>query len=136
MAPCAQCAWDPERVPKRRWIVQIDGAILSGNKLGGNTKRNHTYRKTRAWYEHALKEQLSSIPHAAKFRVGIITRYYAKGRRAYDYENMSHGCKPLVDTLRAYGVIVNDNPGYWKGYYHQESSPTGVDAIRIEILEY
>lgn len=130
------CDWDPEREPTRRWIVQVDGVLLSGNKLGANTKKNHTYRKVREWFHRVLREQLEAIPRASRHRVGIITRYYGKGRRAYDHENFSHGCKPLVDTLQAFDVIVNDNPSYWTGYYRQEKSPTGVDMLRIEILEY
>lgn len=130
------CDWDPGREPKRRWIVQIDTAVPSGNVLGANTKKNHNYRKWRTWFERVLREQLEAIPRASKHRVGIITRYYGKGRRAYDLENFSHGCKPLVDVLQAFDVIVNDNPSYWRGYYQQLKSPTGVDILRIEILEY
>lgn len=136
------CGWDTTRSPAHTWTVELAGiSYPSLNQLGGNMKNNPKYRAFRNRLAKLLKEQLNAIPRAEKFRVGIITREYGRSergvqKRAYDEENMIGGGKGLVDTLRDYAVIVNDDPGHWKGFYRQERSPDGIDRIRIQLLEY
>lgn len=136
------CRWDQSRLPEHTWDIVIeDVSYPSVNQLGGNAKNDHRYRKYRNLLAKLLKEQLSSIPRASKFRVGIITREYGKSKlgkqkRPYDQDNLVAGGKALIDNLRDYAVILNDDDASWRGYYRQERSPDGVDRIRIRLLEY
>lgn len=138
MTACIQCAWDPGREVKARWLLQATGALPSQNAIGCNNGgyAGVKYRRWRAGIDAALKEQLNAIPRARRFRVGVVTRYYAGKFRAYDHENFVGGCKPLVDVLRGYGVIYNDSPAYWRGYYHQLPSTTGQTYYTVELLEF
>lgn len=138
MSKCPQCNWDADRVVKQRWLVTCTGTIFSGNVIGANTSGwlGAKYRKARNTFDKDLKDQLNAIPRAMRFRAGVITRYYAGRFRAYDHENFVAGAKPLVDVLRGYGVIYNDSPAYWRGYYHQLPSTTGQTYYTVELLEF
>jgi hypothetical protein len=141
VAACERCQWDAHRVPLHTWTAEIAYSLPSQNDLGGNHQNGYTYRRYRNELARLLKDQLNAIPRAERFRVGIITRVYglsAKGKqkRAYDWENLVGGCKPLIDTLRDYAVIVDDNPGNWRGYYEQVKSPDGIDRVKVQLLEY
>ena len=143
MSACTMCAWDPERKVKRSWTVRGAGPLPSQNAIGGNGQgfNGSKYRKWRNGIERAIKDQLNEIPRARVFRAAIVTRYYGKSPggatfRAYDHENFVGGCKPLVDVLRAYGVIYNDNAAYWRGYYRQQPSPNGETFFTITLYEF
>lgn len=110
--------------------------LPSQNLLGGNHQSGFKYRNFRRRFKDTLEEQLNAVPRANQFRAGIITRQYGKGRRLYDVENFIGGCKPLVDVLKAYAVILNDSPSCWRGYYLQERSADGLDRFTIELIEY
>ncbi len=154
---CEMCGWDPTRTVAGHWLIVspryngsdfkiiTSGIIASGNTIGSNEPSNYRYRKAREVFAADLKEQLNNIPRAERFREGVITRWYntrvgrkgsTKGFRAYDDENLRHGCKPLIDTLRSYGVLVNDSPSWWRGHYKQEAIRDGGSYYTIELLEY
>jgi hypothetical protein len=130
------CGWDQERKPAHVWTVEAEGVLPSLNMLKGNGRDSFRYRRYRRSYDKALAEQLNAVPRANRFRAGIITRLYGKGCRTYDNDNFIGGCKPLVDILKAYAVILDDKPSTWRGYYRQERSPDGVDRFRVQLLEY
>lgn len=138
MTGCEMCGWIPDRAVKYRWLVTGKAVLPSANTVGANTKgvSGHKYRKWRESIDAAIKVQLNQIPRARRHRVGIVTRYYSGDFRAYDEENFIGGCKPLIDVLRAYGVIYNDNKAWWKGYYRQLKSETGYVYFTVEIFEY
>lgn len=121
--------------------MEIEHRLTSQNDLGGNHKDGYKYRNIRKGYEKALVG-LNNVPRANKFRVATVTRFYGKNQKTgrwygrYDIGNLVGGCKPLIDTLKAYAVILDDREDCFAGYYDQERSPDGVDRIRIEILEY
>ena len=132
------CGWTPDRKAKYKFLVTGKAVLPSANTVGSNTKgaSGHKYRKWRTSIDLAIRAQLNQIPRARRHRTGIITRYYHGDFRAYDEENFVAGCKPLVDVLRAYGVIHNDNAAYWKGYYRQVKSETGYTYFTVELYEF
>lgn len=132
------CAWEPGRKVAKKWLVTGKAVLPSANTVGANGKGSSgfKYRKWRASIDEAIRAQLNQIPRARRHRVGIITRYHYGNFRAYDEENFIGGCKPLVDVLRAYGVIANDNAAYWKGYYRQVKSELGYTYFTVELYEF
>jgi hypothetical protein len=66
--------------------------------------------------------------------VGTITRFYAGRCRQYDLENLVGGCKPLIDAMKEFRIIHDDNPDVWVGYYRQEKSKTNTNYATI-VLE-
>lgn len=138
MAKCEMCLWDPARKVRATWLITAQAALPSQNMIGSNGKgpSGQKYRKWRTKLQKVLEAQLNEIPRAKKFRAAVITRYYSGNFRAYDHENFVGGCKPLVDVLRGFDVIVNDNKSYWRGYYRQLPSTTGEVYFTIELYEY
>ena len=135
------CHYDPERLPARTWEITGNGWLPSQNHLGGNHKTGHKYRNIRRNFEKDLKDQLNAVPRAAKFRAAIITRQFGKtkhGRWCYPYDaaNFVGGCKPLVDVLKAFAVILDDRDDTFRGYYRQERSTDGFDRYTITLMEY
>lgn len=139
---CRQCGWSDDRPVASKWTMASFGTILSQNALGANNQTNYKYRKMREKYVSDLKGKADQIPTADAFRCGIITRYYNTlrefgGQRAYDLENLIGGCKPLLDVLRNhYGLLVNDSPPWWRGYYHQEVDKTQPCHYSITLMEF
>lgn len=135
------CGWSEERIPARTWTVNGIGWLPSQNHLGGNHKTGHKYRSIRRNFEKTLADQLNAIPRATKFRAAIIVRQFGKtkhGRWCYPYDaaNFIGGAKPLVDTLKAFAVILDDRDSTFRGYYRQERSPDGVDRFILTLMEY
>jgi hypothetical protein len=138
MTGCEMCGWVPGRKVKAKWLVTGKAILPSANVVGANTKgaSGHKYRKWRTSIDAAIKDQLNQVPRARRHRTGIITRYYSGDFRAYDEENFIGGCKPLIDVLRAYGVLQNDNKAWWKGHYRQLPSTTGETYFTVELYEF
>lgn len=138
MARCELCLWDPDRKVAKSWTITAEAVLPSQNVVGANGAgaAGGKYRKWRNKLDKALAEQLNLIPRARKFRAAIVTRYFAGKFRAYDHENFVGGCKPLVDVLRGYGVIFNDNAQNWRGYYRQEPSKNGKVYFTVELFEF
>ena len=141
MPACTMCGFNPEREPVATWKVEAVGWLPSQNNLGGNHKTGFKYRNIRRNFEKTLADQLNAIPRATKFREAIITRQFGKtkhGRwcRPYDHANLVGGAKPLVDTLKAFAVILDDRDDTFRGHYRQERSADGVDRYNILLMEY
>jgi len=147
MSACELCHWDPARTVGAEWVFQGSLAVKwhggklvpapwSTNQLGGNSKRHFLYRRYRDALADYLAPWLNRVPHAQRFRAGIITRHWGKGARAFDQENLIGGCKPLIDVLRQYGAIIDDSPSYWRGYYQQQKSTTTEASFSIRLLEF
>ncbi len=64
-----------------------------------------------------------------------ITRYYGKGKRAFDAKNFQGGCKPLLDTLTNFGALYDDSELWCEDHYQQLRSPDGTDSIEVKIEE-
>jgi Holliday junction resolvase RusA-like endonuclease len=128
------CGYDPDEEYKS-WLLVYPGQSPSQNMLKGNSKGNYLYRKWRKSFQKILEKQMKAVPPAQGRRIGVLTRYWAKGCRPYDLENLVGGLKPLIDVLKRNGVIIDDAPKWWRGYYRQEKSADGANRLEIEIRE-
>lgn len=134
---CPMCAYDFGAVVTSRWQVTIPMALMSQNQLKGNGRHDWKYKAFRNKAEALLSSELelNKVPAADRARRGIITRWYGKGRRKFDQENVVGGSKPLLDVMQNLQLIINDNTKYWQGFYKQRKSPDGQDYITIELEE-
>lgn len=125
----------PAAVVVNAWVQRIQSYCPTLNSIGTNTKNNHKYRWWRDQFEKLLGPWLQTLPPAQAYRRVTLTRLYGKGKRPYDRENYSGGCKPLVDTLTNYGALYDDSETWCERHYLQSRSPDGVDYIEIKLEE-
>lgn len=133
MAACPMCEYDPVAPIGETWLLEADSYCPTQNSLKGNTKAGYDYRRWRRVWEDTFGDQLRALPRSIVRRRVTITRFYGKGRRAYDRGNFIGGCKPLIDTLVNMGALYNDNAVFLEDHYQQVKSPDGVDRIRLLI---
>jgi len=62
-----------------------------------------------------------------------MTRLWGKRKSSYDRDNLIWGAKALVDTLRHYGILINDNAKNVELHYRQERSSDGSDYVRVHV---
>ncbi len=133
---CPKCLWDTLAIPTASWVLEFPAPIPSVNELKSNTRMNHAYRRYRKGYERLIGEFGDHVPRTkAMPRRVTITRRYGKGKRKFDRVNFAHGCKPLLDSLTAHGLIYDDTEAWVLDYYAQEPSPDGVDWVHILLEE-
>lgn len=129
------CEWDLDAEVTWETEIILHVSAPSQNQTRGNHKYAYGYRNIKKDLMRALAAELVEVPRAKRWRRGIIHRCYAKGKRAYDVENLVGGCKPLIDMLKESRVIIDDNKKWWQGAYLQSKSETGKDYIRITLQE-
>lgn len=133
------------------WILLIPRAIPSANAhvINGNHKATASkYRAFRnVWARDlATLKMAHRIPTATGKRMVTVERLWGAGQRAYDYDNLVAGAKPLVDAMKPSKVyrarvvsgaalIIDDSPAHVTVTYTQERAPDGVPATRITISE-
>lgn len=128
------CDYDPN-VSYNTQVATYVGLVPSQNQLSGNTRAGWKYRVWRKKFESQAKRwDLKKAPPGIKC-IGIFTRHYGKRCREYDLENLIGGLKPLIDVLRGLGIIVNDDPKHWRGYYRQTPAADKVSKLTIEIRQ-
>lgn len=130
------CRYDATVTPVRVWAHKIQSYTPTANTLRGNSKTNFKYRNWRTVWEKEFGEWLQSIPPAQKYRRVIVTRYFGKGKRAFDRVNFAAGCKPLLDTIVNFGALYDDSELWAEDHYLQLRSSDGLDYIEIRIEEF
>lgn len=104
--------------------------IKSGNAI---KKRWQTYAgykrkvfKTMAYFLRPLAQREEGIT-----KVTII-RYFAGRKRAFDFENLTWGCKPIFDYLKQTGHLKDDSPAWCKREYFQEKAAENSFTVIME----
>lgn len=67
--------------------------------------------------------QEAKQPPASQFREVSLVLCRAKGQRILDADNAITAMKPIVDGLKAAGLIVDDSPKWVSVAYAQERRP-------------
>jgi hypothetical protein len=118
------------------YTLVIPAAAQSLNTVGVNSKNNRSYRGARRKWCGLIKKHAGEIPEAEKPRRVFFTRFWGKGKRAYDYGNLVGGFKPLLDELVKAGYLIDDCPKYCSEYYRQFKSPDGTEYVVITFEDY
>jgi hypothetical protein len=58
-------------------------------------------------------------------------RHWGYRKSQFDEANLIGGFKPLIDSMIKIGLMADDSPSLFKGYYFQQKSETGQGFIRI-----
>lgn len=99
----------------------------SGNKLIGSRWAKSNYQKK------AIKclAGYDLLAPKTKCKAKItLTRY---GSRMLDFDNLTTGCKPLLDALKIKGLIVDDRQAWLIVDYQQEKCNRGFEKIEVVI---
>lgn len=129
---CIACNYDPTLCVENTYSIHIDQSAQSLNAVGVNSKNNRGYRGARNRWKRKLASY-EALPKATSYRRIYFTRYWGKGKRAYDYGNLVGGFKPLLDEIVRAGYLIDDSPKHCSEYYSQYKSTTGVDYVVITI---
>jgi hypothetical protein len=96
---------------------------------------------TRHWrsYSKSVNEWKAIIDYTLSDLKGLnlswseweICRLYCKPKRAYDFANLVGGAKPVPDSLKASGIIVDDKPANFKCDYFQVEASAPLTIIRL-----
>ena len=96
-------------------ILKIDLPIQSRNKFEGwHWRKKNRYRK--AWQLHIWAACNGKPPKAAGPMEVKITSFRP---RLLDQDNLSGGCKGLLDAMKRLGMLVDDDPENVKVAYTQ-----------------
>lgn len=143
---CLLCGGRPNARVRARWVLHIPIAVASQNgrdgRSGGANKGGNRWA-----YKHAREQYTAALRVAMRREIGpggqlprtpkrvVITRYWAKRQRAFDHANLVGGAKPLVDAMVRVGLLVDDSPEWFEGYYRQARDPDGRGWTVIVIEE-
>lgn len=130
---CEACDYDPTICVENTYTILIERSAQSLNSVGINHKSNRGYRGARNRWKRELKRYEGKVPKAEKKRRIYFTRYWGKGKRAYDYGNLVGGFKPLLDEIVRAGLLLDDSPKQCEEYYKQFKSPTKKDYVIVVI---
>lgn len=129
---CIACNYDPTLCVENTYTLIIHQSAQSLNAVGVNSKNNRGYRGARNKWKRKL-QQYNELPPAESYRRIFFTRFWGKGKRAYDYGNLVGGFKPLLDEIVRAGHLIDDSPKHCAEYYRQYKAPDGDDHVVIVI---
>lgn len=138
MSACPLCGGDVAAPVSARWALDLPMEPPSQNELKSNHgSSRHVYRRMREDFELMIRSEMARqrIPKAKGVRRIKITRLMGKGKRAFDHANLVGGCKPLVDACVRAGLLVDDGPAYFKGYYWQRRNRQEPGTL-LEVEEF
>jgi hypothetical protein len=117
--------------------LRLATSLESRNFVGGNFRGSSgwKYRKLRSRYLALVQRAKPLIPTATGKRQLWVTRYYAKGKREYDTDNLYGGCKPLLDVLVSCGMLRDDKTKWLQLFVSQKRSTTKVDEIVLDFFD-
>ena len=106
-------------------------AFPTVNKWHGGPRWKYAKEKA-AW----LREIPPAARHRAKgHRLVTLVRVFpkAKGQRRYDPDNLRAGAKPILDSLKAHGWLVNDSPK-WCSLRVDQRHPGTLERCPLTIV--
>lgn len=154
------------------WIIDIPRPVPSANSRyvnGRDPVSRALYRKLRnAWavdlritaLQAGMSRAFVTATHRPARRI-VLTRIMGPRQRAYDYDGLVGGCKPIIDAMKpdqparfgtiktgpnkgkekftrpVFGaaLIVDDSPAWVVVEYRQEKGPTTGCRIQLEDVE-
>jgi hypothetical protein len=137
--PCEKCGYDPLRRTRHVATVELKFTWKSGNVINNPGSRSRfRYSEYKKRFEKLFQGHILDIPKASGFRRITLTRIYGVGPKGgtcynYDKDNLSQGAKPLVDILKKYGIIIDDDSENAEIHYLQEESKDKYHYVRILI---
>jgi len=100
------------------------------NKLHSNRWQMWNYKKK---YLRELRGyELLALKGKNKMAVDV-TRY---GSRLLDQDNFTGGLKPLVDSLKEKGLLVDDSPDWCELFIEQKKCKRGEEKTVVVIEDY
>jgi len=136
--PCIRCSYSPSLKVTGRWVIQLPISAVSQNRLSGRTSSvtRRMYSALRNKFEKLIEPVTSHIPRAEAKRRVTFTRVYAKGKRAYDDDNLTAGFKGARDVLTRLGLLLDDKAAFLEAHYSQRPGPADGVEIVIEDVDW
>jgi len=87
------------------------------------------------WKKKYLKALAGYECYRLKTKKKMKISYYRYGSRELDHDNFVGGCKPLQDTIKEKGIIVDDRPEWLETEYYQVKCKRGLEKMVVRIEE-
>lgn len=134
---CEACGYDPSAPAVEVAHLKLPISYPSQNQLGANARGSAGwhYRKLRQEFAAALHSALAeaNVPKATGKRRVWLRRVYRPGKRRYDAANLIGGGKHVVDVLVNRGLLKDDAPEWFEGFYEQVPGP--ADEIHLRFFD-
>lgn len=134
---CPACGFDPVAPVAEVAHLKLPISYPSQNQLGANARGSAGwhYRRLRQEFAAALHAALATadVPKATIKRRVWLRRVYGPRKRRYDLANLIGGGKAIVDVLVSRGLLKDDSPAWFEGFYEQV--PGEADAIHLRIFD-
>lgn len=141
--PCEACGFDPTKEVTYSHEETIRFKWQSGNRINSPGHRNSSwvYRSYRKGFSDSFGRVAHRYEPATRFRRVTLVRVYGKGPKGgsckkFDRDNLLQGAKPIVDTIKKLGIILDDSPDKAELVYLQEPSVDGKHYIKIKVEEF
>jgi len=131
---CPGCGFEPNLRVQYVGELRLAVSYPSQNEIGANGKGpgGLKYRRARMRFASLIQAVAVGFPRAVGARRLWLKRIYRPGKRDYDRGNLVGGAKPLLDVLRAQGLILDDTPALLSDYYLQKSGAADEIVIVFE----
>jgi hypothetical protein len=113
--------------------LTVARASPSLNEINGR-HWSHYRQEKRAWLDLIWVAKLEAGIHGMPMFERAAVRIERFGRRSLDVDNLTGGCKMLIDSLRALGLIADDSPEHIHLTVTQHTSRTPRTVIQVEQL--
>lgn len=119
---CRLCGGRPDATVSRRWstVIGMDAPLQNNRAVNAGPAR-WRYKKERSAWESSLQFAMvvGGVPKATGRRRVTIERRYSGQQRVCDIPNLVGGCKTVLDAMVRVGLLVDDSPEHFEGYFHQ-----------------
>jgi hypothetical protein len=135
---CKLCGGRPYAPVTASWTITLKlDAPLQNNHLVNAGNSRWKYKKERQFWETylVLHRVNNGIPVATSRRRVTIERLYSGQQRECDLPNLVGGCKTVLDAMVRAGLLVDDSPAHFEGYFRQERVAKEHRGTRITIEE-
>lgn len=139
MTACCKCGYDEAAPVRAVWGFTVPRVVKSGNARISNVGGSRwAYKRDRAEWERDMASAavVYRIPMAQGKRRVTLTRYWGKGQRAYDLDNLSAGLKPAIDALTKAQIIRGDRPQDAEIHVQQCKAVDGRPSLRVLVEEF
>lgn len=139
MTACVKCGFSPDAAVSARWEFVLDKRIESANNrtvnAGGSRWRYAKQRDDWGWLVKRARriEGIAAADPLVKRRI-TITRVYAGRCRLIDRDNVTAGCKALVDAMVLEGIARDDDAKHLELHVLQEQGEKNETHVLVEEL--
>jgi hypothetical protein len=135
---CPLCGGAPLAEVTARWglFLKMDAPSQNNHVMNAGAGRWRYKRERGVWETYLRIHKVSAgVPDAERRRRVTFERCYSGKQRIADIANIIGGLKLVVDAMVRCGLLVDDGPAHFEGYYKQRKVEAAERGTVITIEE-